>query len=85
VEEPAAAGSKGSTSRVLATLRDLTRDSQEAAPDLLRSVYAAFRLTAILDRDAHEIRVKALSRAPSPKTHDLEHLVAKKGHSGGRI
>lgn len=53
-----------------------------ADPETRRSVFDAFRLSIALDRNSHQIRVKALISSAFTKAHDLQQLVANETIAG---
>jgi hypothetical protein len=57
--------------RDLDSLPDLTEALAYADPELRRRVFDAFRLAVALDRNARQIRVKALTSSAFTKTRDL--------------
>jgi hypothetical protein len=54
----------------------------EAGPELRRSVFEAFRLSAAIDRNAGQIRLKAVVSSAFGKAGDLQELVANGTISG---
>jgi len=74
-----------SACEILDSLPDLTEALAAAEPELRRRVFDAFRLSVSLDRNAHQIHVKALVSSAFTKTRDLQSLVANGFIAGGRI
>ncbi len=67
---------------ILDSLPDLTEALAKAAPEIRRRVFDAFRLSVALDRNAHQIRVKALVSSAFTKARDLQSLVANGSIAG---
>jgi hypothetical protein len=71
---------------ILDSLPNLSEALAAADPELRRRVFEAFRLAVALDRNAGQIRVKALVSSALTKSRDLQNLVANEFiHSGGGI
>ncbi len=67
---------------ILESLPNLTEALAAAEPDLRRRVFDAFRLAVAIDRNAGQIRVKALVSSAFTKTRDLQNLVANGAIAG---
>jgi site-specific DNA recombinase len=67
---------------ILDSLPNLTEALAAADPELRRRVFDAFRLAVALDRNAGQIRVKALISSAFTKTCDLQNLVANGSIAG---
>jgi len=67
---------------ILDSLPNLTEALALADPELRRRVSDAFRLAVALDRNAGQIRVKALISSAFTKSHDLQNLVANGAIAG---
>jgi site-specific DNA recombinase len=67
---------------ILDSLPNLTEALAAADPELRRRVFDAFRLAVALDRNAGQIRVKALISSALTKTRDLRNLVANRSIAG---
>jgi hypothetical protein len=63
---------------ILDSLPNLTEALAQANPELRRRVFDAFRLAVALDRNAGQIRVKALISSAFTKSRDLQNLVANR-------
>jgi ERCC4 domain len=69
---------------ILDSLPNLTEALAAAEPELRRRVFDAFRLAVALDRNAGQIRVKALISSAFTNTRDLQNLVANGAIPGVR-
>ncbi len=67
---------------ILDSLPNLTEALALADPELRRRVFDAFRLAVALDRNAGQIRVKALISSAFTKSRDLQNLVANGAIAG---
>jgi site-specific DNA recombinase len=67
---------------ILDSLPDLTEALAAADPELRRRVFDAFRLAVAVDRNAGQIRVKALISSAFTKTRDLQNVVANGAIAG---
>jgi site-specific DNA recombinase len=67
---------------ILDSLPNLTEALAAADPELRRRVFDAFRLAVAIDRNAGQIRVKALISSAFTKTRDLQNLVANGAIAG---
>jgi hypothetical protein len=70
---------------ILDSLPNLTEALAAADPELRRRVFDAFRLAVALDRNAGQIRVKALISSALTKTRDLRNLVANGSIAGAEF
>ena len=68
--------------KILDSLPDLGSALAAADHETRRSVFDAFRLSIALDRNAGQIRVKALVSSAFTKVHDLEQLVTNGAIAG---
>ncbi len=67
---------------ILNDLPDLGRALAAADPNTRRSVFDAFRLTVALDRNSHQIHVKALLSSAFTKANNLQQLVTNGAIAG---
>jgi site-specific DNA recombinase len=67
---------------ILDSLPNLTEALAAADPELRRRVFDAFRLAVAIDRNAGQIRVKALISSAFTKTRDVQNLVANGAIAG---
>jgi hypothetical protein len=67
---------------ILDSLPNLSEALAAADPELRRRVFEAFRLAVALDRNAGQIRVKALVSSAFTKSRDLQDLVANEFIAG---
>jgi site-specific DNA recombinase len=69
-------------SDILASLPDLADELAHADDQTRRAVYDAFHLSVTLDRNSHQIQVKALISSAFTKARDLNSLVANGAIAG---